>query len=37
MNNIKSKLSYIKTEILNHNITKYFLYYMSLISCIKKN
>ena len=36
INNIKSNLSYKKTEVLNYNNTKYFLYHMSLISCIKK-
>ena len=36
MNNMKSNLSYMKTEVLNHNNTKYFLYYVPLISCIKK-
>ena len=36
MNNMKSNLSYMKTEVLNHNNTKYFLYHVPLISCIKK-
>jgi DNA primase len=36
MNNMKSNLSYMKTEVLDHNNTKYFLYHVPLISCIKK-
>ena len=35
MNNIKSNLLYKKTKVLNYNNTKYFLYHMLLISCIK--
>src|ERR1700752_1052643 len=35
MNNINSNLPYLKTEILELDNTKYFLYYMDLISCIE--
>ena len=35
MNNMKSNLSYMKTKVLDHDNTEYFLYYMPLISCIK--
>ena len=35
MNNINSNLPYLKTEVLELDNTKYFLYYMDLISCIE--
>ena len=35
MNNMKSNLSYMKTKVLDHDNTEYFLYHMPLISCIK--
>jgi len=35
MNNMKSNLSYMKTKVLDHDNTEYFLYHMLLISCIK--
>ncbi|KAF0475619.1 zn-finger domain-containing protein [Gigaspora margarita] len=35
MNNIKSNLSYKKTKVLDLDDTEYFLYHMSLISCIE--
>jgi hypothetical protein len=35
MNNMNSNLSYKKTEVLDHNNTKYFLYHIPLLNCIK--
>src|SRR5260363_348875 len=35
MNNMKSNLSYMKTKVLDHDNTEYFLYHMPLISCIQ--
>jgi hypothetical protein len=35
MNNMKSNLSYMKTKVLDHDNTEYFLYHMPLMSCIQ--
>ena len=35
INNMKSNLSYMKTKVLDHDNTEYFLYHMPLMSCIQ--
>ena len=35
MNNMKSNLLYMKTKVLDHDNTEYFLHHMPLMSCIQ--